>query len=105
MVVIDLPSAGKGARRLRVSGHAGMGDKGSDPVCGAVSALVLTYLGGLETTTGTIVRGTVGDGECDVELEVPGGRDEVVEAVTDVFRYGFRRLAETYPRQIQIRTS
>ncbi len=100
MVVVEFPPAEGNRQRIRVSGHAGQGGRGNDPVCGAVSALLLTYLGGMESAVGAEITGDTGDGLCDVSLGVPVGRREVASVVSQVFRYGFRRLAETHPEAV-----
>lgn len=97
MVVVEFPPADGNRLRLRVSGHAGQGGRGNDPVCGAVSALILTFLGGMESEVGAQITGESGDGFCDVSLDVPIGRREIASVVSQIFRYGFRRLVETYP--------
>lgn len=103
MVVVEFPQSDGNRLRLRVTGHAGHGTRGNDPVCGAVSALLLTFLGGMETEVGADITGTAGDGECDVVLEVPVGRREAASMVAGVFRYGFRRLSETYPDAVIVK--
>lgn len=100
MVVVEFPPAEGNRQQLRVSGHAGQGGRGNDPVCGAVSALMLTYLGGMESEVGAEITGKAGDGHCDVSLDVPVGRREVASVVSRVFRYGFKRLAESYPEAV-----
>ena len=70
------------ARRLRLTGHAGAGERGSDPVCAALSILVYALLdAGAE---GRVERG-------EAELLLPD-RD------VDVALCGFRLLAENFPQ-------
>jgi len=103
MVVVEFPPAEGNRLRLRISGHAGHGSKGNDPVCGAVSALMLTFLGGMECEVGAQITGEAGNGHCDVALEVPVGRRETASVVSQVFRYGFRRLAEMHPDAVVLK--
>ena len=71
------------ARRLRLTGHAGAGERGSDPVCAALSILVYALLdAGAE---GRVERG---------EAELLPDRD------VDVALCGFRLLAESYPEYV-----
>lgn len=72
------------ARRLCLTGHAGAGERGSDPVCAALSILVYALLdAGAE---GRVERG-------EAELLLPD-RD------VDVALRGFRLLAESYPEYV-----
>ena len=69
------------ARRLRLTGHAGAGERGSDPVCAALSILVYALLdAGAE---GRVERG-------EAELLLPA-------ADASLAQRGFRLLAESYP--------
>lgn len=75
------------ARRLRLTGHAGAGERGSDPVCAALSVLVYALLdAGAE---GRVERG-------EAELLLPD-RD------VDVALCGFRLLAENFPQNVEFK--
>lgn len=74
-------------RRLRLTGHAGAGERGSDPVCAALSILVYALLdAGAE---GRVERG-------EAELLLPD-RD------VDVALCGFRLLAENFPQNVEFK--
>lgn len=75
------------ARRLRLTGHAGAGERGTDPVCAALSILVYALLdAGAE---GRVERG-------EAELLLPD-RD------VDVALCGFRLLAENFPQNVEFK--
>lgn len=75
------------ARRLRLTGHAGAGERGSDPVCAALSILVYALLdAGAE---GRVERG-------EAELLLPA-------ADVDVALRGFRLLAENFPQNVEFK--
>ena len=75
------------ARRLRLTGHAGAGERGSDPVCAALSILVYALLdAGAE---GRVERG-------EAELRLPA-------ADVDVALCGFRLLAENFPQNVEFK--
>ena len=75
------------ARRLRLTGHAGAGERGSDPVCAALSILVYALLdAGAE---GRVERG-------EAELLLPD-RD------VDVALRGFRLLAENFLQNVEFK--
>ena len=87
---------------LKVTGHASTDGKGTDIVCAGVSSLVLTYLGGLESGLSARISGNVESGCCDVTMEIPEDKRGVFYEVYKIFRFGFQRLAETYPDTIRL---
>ena len=75
------------ARRLCLTGHAGAGERGSDPVCAALSILVYALLdAGAE---GQVERG-------EAELRLPA-----VDA--SLALRGFRLLAENFPQNVEFK--
>lgn len=75
------------ARRLRLTGHAGAGERGSDPVCAALSILVYALLdAGAE---GRVERG-------EAELTLP-------DADVSLALRGFRLLAENFPQNVEFK--
>ena len=75
------------ARRLRRTGHAGAGERGSDPVCAALSILVYALMA--SGAEGRVERG-------EAELLLPD-RD------VDVALCGFRLLAENFPQNVEFK--
>lgn len=67
-----------------MSGHAGAGERGSDPVCAALSILMYSLVA--SGAEGRVERG-------EAELLLPD-RD------VDVALCGFRLLAESYPEYV-----
>ncbi|MBF0502211.1 MAG: ribosomal-processing cysteine protease Prp [Candidatus Riflebacteria bacterium] len=102
MVEISFPDPNGATLKLRVTGHSGAGPRGADPVCAAVSGLLLAFLGGSETEMDVTVCGEVADGVCDVTVHAPRGRAKAFRTVARVFRYGFCRLAETHPERVRL---
>lgn len=87
---------------LVVTGHASESGKGTDVVCAGVSSLVLTYLGGIESRLNAQIHGNISSGSCDVTMEVPPERSGTFNEVYHIFRFGFQRLAETYPETVRL---
>ena len=102
MVEISFPEPSGAILRLKVTGHAGAGLRGSDPVCAVVSGLLQTFLGGAEKEMDVLVHGELTEGLCDVTVRAPRGKTEAFRTVVKVFRYGFSRLAATYPERIHL---
>jgi uncharacterized protein YsxB (DUF464 family) len=100
VIEVRFPLTHRNQQQFKVSGHGEAGPKGSDLVCSAVSTLVLTMLGGLESELGAVIRGEVTPGNCDVTIEVPEPQAHSLRQVVGVFRFGFKRLAESYPDNI-----
>ncbi|MFZ2956010.1 MAG: ribosomal-processing cysteine protease Prp [Candidatus Ozemobacteraceae bacterium] len=102
MVEISFPEPEGAILRLKVTGHAGAGSRGSDPVCAVVSGLLQTFLGGAEKEMDALVHGELSDGVCDVTVQTPRSKAEAFRTVVKVFRYGFSRLAATYPERVHL---
>ncbi|HNV72197.1 MAG TPA: hypothetical protein PKO06_20990, partial [Candidatus Ozemobacteraceae bacterium] len=64
--------------------------------------LVLTYLGGVEDSLAASIDGEVNTGICDVVVTVPTHQQQAFASVSQVFRYGFERLAQQFPTFIII---
>lgn len=54
--------------RIRVKGHAGYAAKGQDIVCAGVSALVISFVNGVETLCGKAIDGVVEEGLLDARV-------------------------------------
>ncbi len=102
MVRIDFPPIQGDSIRLQVSGHSGRDAKGNDLVCAAVSSLVLTMVGGVECGGVAEVSGSLDEGECDVTMVAKAGKASTLASVAEVFRFGFHRIAETYPEAVRM---
>lgn len=74
------------ARRLRLRGHAGAGERGSDPVCAALSILVYALLDA--GAAGEVRTGMA-------ELTLP---EDAALALR-----GFRLLAENFPQNVEFK--
>lgn len=102
MIVIDFPDARDCQVSLKVAGHSGKADKGYDIVCAAISALVQTFVGGVETSLDAQLNGNIGTASCNVVVIVPQGCSEKLEVICKVFKFGFRKIAESYPEHVQL---
>lgn len=102
MVKVRFHAPARNRLEFKAIGHAGSGPKGFDLVCAAVSAMVLTMLGGMETEARGLVEGTVREGHCEVQVTVPEEMSDSLNTISRVFRYGFDRLAQTYPGNVEI---
>jgi len=105
VIDIRLSLITQGNLQLQVNGHAGSGPKGFDIVCAAVSSLVLTLLGGLESETEAVIEGNVGEGCCDVTVKSSPSQAEKFDLVVRVFHYGLNRLAQAYPKMINFHSA
>ncbi len=102
MIEVDFPDAHDGQVRLKVTGHSGQTEKGRDLVCAAVSTLVQTFAGGLEAILGAELNGRLEAGSCDLCVKVPEPGRGQLEAVCKVFKFGFRKIAESYPGHVKL---
>ena len=85
-----------GACRVRITGHAGAAEPGKDPVCAAVSGLVLTLKENIQAIPGSRCRIVPGNAvfQCP---ETEGNRK-----LFTVFFRGFRLLSRLYPEYIKM---
>ena len=92
------------AYRLTVNGHAGGGEYGKDPICAAVSALVLT-LGAnvadlcLQENAERPVLFTA-SGAAEIACTPKKGMEQVVMLMFDTICQGFAILQRLYPKHV-----
>jgi uncharacterized protein YsxB (DUF464 family) len=87
--------------RIEVSGHAGFAAAGSDIVCAAVSALVMTAAHGVARVCGASVR-VSDDPSGAFVLDVPGGGGADAQAVLETTLAGLQAIARTYPAHVRV---
>lgn len=102
MIRIDFPETSGSSASLKVSGHANADGKGNDVVCAAVSALVQTLAGGVEETMQGHVYGDFESGNCNITLKVPENRASSLNSICKIFRFGFRKISEIHPEQVEL---
>ena len=82
----------------RVEGHAGVGPRGGDVVCAAVSILVRTALRTLSGQEGVSVRGSAPErGVLWMEADCVESGASFLAATTAFLAEGLRSVAEDYP--------
>ena len=90
---------------LRILGHAGFGEKGSDPVCAGVSALVLTLYRRVEELENMgavrILALAAEPGAAYVRCPPLPGHGEQAEEAFRVIAAGLRMLAREYPGYVE----
>ncbi|HAE39741.1 MAG TPA: hypothetical protein DCG57_14075 [Candidatus Riflebacteria bacterium] len=101
MIQVDFTDDGN-AVCLKVTGHAGLADKGSDIVCSAVSALIQTFAGGVESELQASLSGHLDSGNCNIRIQVDESHKQSLRAVYKVFKFGFRKIASSYPEQVKL---
>ncbi len=85
---------------LSARGHAGQAAKGSDVVCAAVTALLLTAARYAEKAPGASVRREPGD----LRVRVSPERTERARPVLDALADGLRGIAESWPEHVRFFT-
>jgi uncharacterized protein len=87
--------------RIEVSGHAGFAEAGSDIVCAAVSALVMTAAHGVAQICHTPVR--VSDDPAGAfVLDVPSGGGADAQAVLATTLAGLQAIARAHPSHVRV---
>lgn len=97
---------GGGVRRVRIDGHAGYSERGTDIVCAAVSALCGGALNALEHYIPGGFSHEVDPGGCIRIAVAPGlgerDRDRV-DGVLRTLELGVAAIAEEYPDHVKVR--
>lgn len=101
MILVDFTEDDKGVS-LKVSGHSSQADKGNDIVCAAVSALIQTFAGGVESELKAALSGNLEAGNCNIRVQSAESMCQELKAVYKVFKFGFRKIAESYPEQVKL---
>ncbi len=102
MIRIDFTEVADSQVSLSVTGHSGSAEKGQDIICSAVSVLVQTFAAGVESALKAEIRGQIADGNCQIKITVlPEVKNEFA-AVCNVFKFGFQKIAQTYPEQVRM---
>ena len=101
MIKIDFPSPDGNRLKILVKGHSGFAKEGEDIVCASVSALLQTFVAGVETEMGAEVCGKFESGNCDLSIKVADSKQKLFCVVCKMFRFGFRKIAEAYPKHVE----
>lgn len=95
----------KSANRVTVSGHAGAAAKGSDIVCAAVSALVLTLGENIRVlhNTGVLTAYTVDvkEGSAVLSCKAIAGMESVVRCIFGAVCCGFDLVQNMHPENVR----
>lgn len=102
MIIIDFRETKERIFRLKIEGHSKSAIKGEDIVCAGVSALAQTLVSGCEAELNAEVSGKLESGLCDIKISANKENFEKLQAVCSVFKFGFRKLAEAYPKHIKL---
>ena len=102
MIVVEFPEPVAEKLRLKVTGHSGKSGKGEDVVCAAVSALAQTLAGGIQSSLQARIRGKLESGDSEILIEVNPDQSEALKLICNVFRFGFRKICESYPEHVKM---
>lgn len=94
----------RASHSLTARGHAQAGEKGRDPVCAGVSALVLTLA---ENVASLVTQGNasrqvlrLNDGDAEVSCQSGEKMDAVVTLIYDTLCSGFALLQTLHPEHV-----
>lgn len=106
MTTVHLTGDGRGVTAIRVSGHAGYADSGSDIVCAAASVLITTCANALESVAGICPLVGQTQEPAMIEVSLPKGlspdQDHDARLIVSAIAQGFRDIAAQYPKHLQI---
>ena len=101
MIVISFSERASNQLEFAVKGHSS-NDKGKDIVCAAVSALTQTFIRGIEKNLKAQFKGKFQTGDCELLIEVPKDLAREFKIISEIFKEGFHKIAETYPEQVKL---
>ena len=102
MIEIIFSTIAPNVCRLKIVGHSGSAKKGEDIICAAVSALAQTFIGGCEAELDAKAEGEMKPGDLDVTVNVLSEKVSELQAVYNVFNFGFRKIAQAYPKHVKM---
>lgn len=85
---------------ITVSGHAGYAKSGKDIVCSAVTTLVQTFVGSIESLTKDKMECKMSAGMADVRYK---NLSEQGKLLVDSFFIGILMIADEFPDYIRVR--
>lgn len=104
MISVSLALGDRGEfRSVSASGHAGVGLRGADIVCSAVSALLRTTMTALSGAIPDLVAESSGRGS--LSFRVPEGKDpngDLLVYAGMFLRTGLESIAEEYPDAVSL---
>ncbi|HHW15100.1 MAG TPA: ribosomal-processing cysteine protease Prp [Firmicutes bacterium] len=107
MIVVQVRRTAGWPTGFTVSGHAGSGQRGSDIVCAAVSALTDTTVLGLERLAGVAARVKAEGGylRCDLPEDLAEEARDRAALLIENMLLGFGEIARAYPGRLLVRDS
>ena len=106
MTTVQVRRDENGVCGLKVKGHAGYAEEGSDIVCAAASILITTCVNALETVAGIIPEVQENERTALISVLLPKGltpeQDHDSRIVLKTTLQGFTDIAAEYPRYLQI---
>lgn len=105
MIEISLKTGVDGTYELSVKGHADYGEKGKDPVCAAVSALLYTACKAVSDSREMLLRDPItrlleGDGYLFTKVK-PKYEGNIQRSIWTIME-GFELLSQAYPESVKI---
>ena len=106
MIRIAFHREGGALAGFEARGHAGHSAKGTDVVCAAVSAILLTALAGLKDVVGANPRALRRDSSGYLRVAIPSSVNGAARRDADlalrVARSGLEAIARDYPESIEV---
>ena len=104
MITVTLHRSPNGyIRRFTASGHSGFGEKGSDIICAAVSAIAQTTIGSLQDLAALQPFYRLDDGLVECQTIDPDDmapeQYKIARTLTDAFAVGCQQISNSYGSQ------
>lgn len=103
-IVISRNSAGS-VTSLKISGHSGYAEEGSDIICSAVSAIAYTAAGALEDLAG--LKGCYSESSGRMTIRLPDDMNEkqamTASVIAETAAIGFKQMELSYGRYVSVK--
>ncbi|NLK87682.1 MAG: ribosomal-processing cysteine protease Prp [Clostridiaceae bacterium] len=102
-IVISRNSAGS-INSMKIDGHSGYAEEGSDIICSAVSVTAYTAAGALDELAG--LKGCYSEGSGHMTIRLPDGLNakqaETAAVIMETTAIGFKQIEHSYGRYVSV---
>ena len=99
MIKIHIKNENNKINYIKISGHSGYAEAGSDIVCASISSICVTTVNALVRYNENALLYTDNDGLLEMGIML---HDDVIDMLVENMIYLFENLSEQYPKNVKI---
>ncbi len=99
MIKIHIKKENDKINYIKISGHSGYAEAGSDIVCASISSICVTTVNALVRYNENALLYTDNDGLLEMGIML---HDDVIDMLVENMIYLFENLSEQYPKNVKI---